>query len=570
MMSSLRTQSSRRGLEQRPAKALVPLAALFASLTVAGCSADVTRFDFPIFSMNEPADATASLPPPSPYASGAGAPSAGYGTTPEPVAPSYDTSPDYGGYGGYGGERARGAVERRPDLRRPDPYGGGRSRAPMSAPMSAPYGVGAADRDAARSEAARANGRSGGSGGAQRSTGFPTAPGYDTKPVGAPVGTSGGRDIAAGETASDPVGGAPDNYGASGADATRTVTVESGDTLYSLSRRYGVSVSALMDANGLTSPMIRIGQKLRIPAPARSVVARRGVRARMPSRASTMASENRETRARGRAAGTPAADEAAEVPGDGYRVRPGDSLYKIARRHGVTVAALKRENGIDDPTKLRVGQVITIPAPAATASRAGFGAGPGPVSLPEGGNRLGDTPTTAPTRTARLDDGSRPRGDDEPRRATERRPIGGSAKALGLGGPTDIDDEAFDEGKFRWPVKGRIISPFGSRADGTRNDGINIAVPPGTVVRAVEDGVVAYAGDELKGYGNLILIRHSDQWVSAYAHNREILVKRGDRVRRGQVIAKSGLSGSVDRPQLHFELRKGSKPVDPLKYLASR
>jgi murein DD-endopeptidase MepM/ murein hydrolase activator NlpD len=94
-------------------------------------------------------------------------------------------------------------------------------------------------------------------------------------------------------------------------------------------------------------------------------------------------------------------------------------------------------------------------------------------------------------------------------------------------------------------------------------------VPIGTSVKAAENGVVAYAGNELKGYGNLVLVRHSNNWVSAYAHNEEILVKRGDQVRRGQIIATAGKSGQVSQPQLHFELRKGSRPVDPTKFMAN-
>ncbi|THD43189.1 MAG: LysM peptidoglycan-binding domain-containing protein [Bradyrhizobium sp.] len=118
--------------------------------------------------------------------------------------------------------------------------------------------------------------------------------------------------------------------------------------------------------------------------------------------------------------------------------------------------------------------------------------------------------------------------------------------------------------EFRWPARGRIIEGF--KAGG--NDGINIAVPEGTSVRAAESGVVAYAGDELKGYGNLVLIRHPNGFVSAYANNGELDVKRGDTVKRGQIIAKSGQTGNVNSPQLHFELRKGSTPVDPTSYLA--
>jgi murein DD-endopeptidase MepM/ murein hydrolase activator NlpD len=122
-------------------------------------------------------------------------------------------------------------------------------------------------------------------------------------------------------------------------------------------------------------------------------------------------------------------------------------------------------------------------------------------------------------------------------------------------------------GKFRWPVKGKVIAGFGSKSDGTHNDGVNLAVPLGTEVHAAEAGIVAYAGSELKGYGQLILIRHDSGWVTAYAHNDQMLVKRDDKVRRGQVIAKAGKTGAVEQPQVHFEIRQGPTPVDPLPYL---
>lgn len=117
---------------------------------------------------------------------------------------------------------------------------------------------------------------------------------------------------------------------------------------------------------------------------------------------------------------------------------------------------------------------------------------------------------------------------------------------------------------FRWPVRGRVIGGFSGRG---ANEGINIAVPEGTPVKAAGDGVVAYAGNELKGYGNLVLIRHDNGYVSAYAHNGDLNVRRGEKVSRGQIIARSGQSGNVSSPQLHFEIRKGSNPVDPMPYL---
>ncbi len=121
---------------------------------------------------------------------------------------------------------------------------------------------------------------------------------------------------------------------------------------------------------------------------------------------------------------------------------------------------------------------------------------------------------------------------------------------------------------FRWPVHGRVIAAFGARPNGVQNDGINLAVPEGTPIKAADDGVVAYAGNELKGYGNLVLIRHANGYVSAYANASQLLVKRGDSIKRGQVIAHAGQTGNVTSPQLHFEIRKGSTPVDPTKYLS--
>ena len=123
--------------------------------------------------------------------------------------------------------------------------------------------------------------------------------------------------------------------------------------------------------------------------------------------------------------------------------------------------------------------------------------------------------------------------------------------------------------RFLWPVKGQIISGFGPKKGGLNNDGINISAPAGTSVMAADNGVVAYAGNELRGFGNLLLIRHADGWVTAYAHNAKLLVKRGEKVKRGQAIAQIGSTGNVSAPQLHFEIRKGTDPVDPLRYLGS-
>jgi murein DD-endopeptidase MepM/ murein hydrolase activator NlpD len=123
-------------------------------------------------------------------------------------------------------------------------------------------------------------------------------------------------------------------------------------------------------------------------------------------------------------------------------------------------------------------------------------------------------------------------------------------------------------GAFLWPVRGNIVAIYGSRSDGSHNDGINIAAPKGAAVEATEAGTVAYTGNELRGYGNLILVKHPNGWISAYAHCDQMLVQRGQRVARGQVIARVGSTGNVSEPQLHFELRRGNHPVDPREFLA--
>jgi murein DD-endopeptidase MepM/ murein hydrolase activator NlpD len=129
------------------------------------------------------------------------------------------------------------------------------------------------------------------------------------------------------------------------------------------------------------------------------------------------------------------------------------------------------------------------------------------------------------------------------------------------------DKSVSSSGRLRWPVQGRIISAFGPRPDGTHNDGVNFSVPQGTDVHAAEGGEVIYVGDELKAYGKLVLLRHDNGWVTAYAHNEDLLVTRGKKVARGDVIAKAGKTGPVDQPQVHFELRQDSKAVDPTSFM---
>jgi murein DD-endopeptidase MepM/ murein hydrolase activator NlpD len=182
-------------------------------------------------------------------------------------------------------------------------------------------------------------------------------------------------------------------------------------------------------------------------------------------------------------------------------------------------------------------------------------------------------PAAVPARAAKVAEPARPVAvasapATEPKHApvakAEPAPVAEPKTTASLPKQQEAASSSADKADFRWPARGRVISGFSGKGG---NEGINIAVPDGTPVKATEDGTVAYAGSELKGYGNLVLIRHPNGYVSAYAHNGELKVKRGDVVKRGQVVASSGQSGNVSSPQLHFELRKGSTPVDPTPYL---
>ncbi len=245
----------------------------------------------------------------------------------------------------------------------------------------------------------------------------------------------------------------------------------------------------------------------------------------------------------------PAVATGATVPAGGaYKVRSGDTLYSIARRHGVSTGQLMAANGLSG-SAIRSGQTLTIPGAGSPA------AAPPTVVVKKEKPR-----EPAPTKVAMIRP-AEPKAAAAPETYTppKRDEVAAAPK---------VESPAAKAAGFRWPVRGRIISDYGKKPNGERNDGINIAVPAGVAVKAADDGVVIYSGSELKSYGNLVLVKHADGWVTAYGHNSKNLVKRGDTVRRGQTIAETGMSGGAATPQLHFEVRKGANPVNPLKHLA--
>lgn len=256
--------------------------------------------------------------------------------------------------------------------------------------------------------------------------------------------------------------------------SSATHTVARGDTLYAISRQYGVPVRDLVSSNRLRAPYtLAVGQQVRIPS--------------------------------------------AQV----YVVKKGDTGYSISRRFGVNVSALMAANGIKAPFTLEIGQRL---------------------SLPGGANASGVQTASVSPRVV--------------------KPETTTGRTVAKPTPPPRSSSGFD-----WPLEGRLASRYGPKEGGTHNDGINILARQGTPVKAAEAGVVVYASNALQGYGHLLLVKHAGGWITAYAHNERLLVREGQTVSKGQVIARVGNTGGVTEPQLHFEIRKGRKALDPLRYL---
>jgi len=232
------------------------------------------------------------------------------------------------------------------------------------------------------------------------------------------------------------------------------------------------------------------------------------------------------------------------APADGnYRVQPGDTLFSIAAAFGADVKDLARWNGLEDPSRIRVGQILRVVPPNSETA----------AVLPV-------TPTS-PATTRPLEGSAASPAVGAPAPAAEAATTPGPVASI----PETRPPAAASGGDWIWPVNGRVIDKF----DEKRNKGIGIAGKEGDPVVASADGQVVYSGSGLRGYGNLVILKHSDDFISAYAHNRQILVKQGQVVKRGQRIAEVGRSDATE-PKLHFEIRRQGKPVDPLAYLPPR
>ena len=257
-------------------------------------------------------------------------------------------------------------------------------------------------------------------------------------------------------------------------------------------------------------------------------------------------------------------------------VGPGENINSISNRYGVPASAILSASGLSKASQATAGRRLIIPVYNAGGTQIA-------ASEPIVGREQARSQSAKEPEPKQQGRSAQPVAKAEPLRAPRSEPVQTAKaevqqpKASTPPASTSKQETArhkepeetaslpsASSADFRWPARGRVISGFGGPSG---NEGINIAVPEGTPVKASESGTVAYAGNEVTGYGNLVLIRHDNGFVSAYAHNGEISVKRGDKVRRGQVIAKAGQTGNVTSPQLHFEIRKGSTPVDPMPHL---
>ena len=404
----------------------------------------------------------------------------------------------------------------------------------------------------------------------------------------------------------------PNATGGWSAEGGTPVTVAQGETVETIAQRYGVPADALLSVNGYSSQtQVQPGARLTIPVyranaarvaaappvpvphPAKLGQARQRLASRSlvgeeiqgdkqpaPAKAAPKAQAAAPVPAKPQAVASPPAKPPAASPAP---VKAEIAAKEKAERAKLAQAKAEKERAEKEKAKLAKAEEAKKAAEAKSARLTAAQAGKQAAEKQTAEKQIAAKPL--PEKTAMVQpaqakpaaaSASAPpklapiQGAAAPAPAALTKPEPAKAKAEAEPATTVVAAPAASAAsdaanpEFRWPARGRVIQGFGNAG----NDGINIAVPEGTQVKAAESGVVAYAGSELKGYGNLVLIRHPNGFVTAYANNGSLNVKRGDTVKRGQTIALSGQSGNVSSPQLHFELRKGSKPVDPSTYLA--
>lgn len=294
------------------------------------------------------------------------------------------------------------------------------------------------------------------------------------------------------------------------------INVQKGQTLYEVAREHEVPIRDLIEINSLKPPYkLMVGQQLKLPKPTY------------------------------------------------HLVRAGDTAYDVARGYDIDVAQLVRANNIEHPYVIKLGQRLKIPGKQSN------------IASTE--TAIDENETQSSLAYSR-DVQAKPLSSSSSQTASNTRVSGLPMPVQRPNGSTSATRVASSNNKtftpskrqphFAWPLKGNVISSFGPKQGGLQNDGINISASEGSSIQSAEEGVVVYAGNELKGYGNLLLIKHNGGYLSAYAHAKDLLVGKGDAVAKGQKIATVGSTGHVDKPQLHFSIRKGRTAVNPTTYLS--
>jgi len=375
------------------------------------------------------------------------------------------------------------------------------------------------------------------------------------------------------------------------------VAVRRGDTLYSIARENNTTVAELARANNLKEPyVIKIGQSLKLktaaPVESKPVIKPTEQKSATQKNTTKSAAEKTikvpepkvekkvETKPIEKKPVTKPAPEKVNdvrVPVKTVTVARGDTLYSLSRRYEIPVNDLAVMNNLRAPFALNVGQKIRVPdlpdaKPAATTV-ASAKATTKPVATktlttkPEKNKtvkptkKTGAKQTTKPAQTKTETKKTQSKVETKPAQKTQTKTTDKTATTKAQTVP------ARSASKFTWPVRGTILSHYGAKSGGLYNDGINISAAAGATVVAAENGVVAYAGNEVRGMGNLIIIQHADGWMTVYAHLNSMSVRRGARVNVGQKIGTVGQTGKVTKPQLHFEIRKGTKSYNPTNYL---
>lgn len=303
--------------------------------------------------------------------------------------------------------------------------------------------------------------------------------------------------------------------------SVKEISVVAGDTLYSLAQRYSMTVDEIVELNDLQVPYsLYVGQKLKVFA-----------NEKIDSITNVYGSADKKVPTPTGVATT------TKVELQEITVANGDTLYSISRQYSVPVNDLAVLNNLQVPFSLTVGQKLKVPNLQAKNVKV-VGQESAKTEKVSAGTKV-DTPVVKTEKPKISSDPTKKMPAIAPRSAT----------------------------KFSWPVKGTVLSGYGAKTGGLFNDGINISAPKGTPVKAAENGAVAYAGNEIKGMGNLIIVQHADGWMTVYAHLDTMTARRGTKVSVGQKIGTVGNTGKVESPQLHFEIRKGSKAYNPASYL---